>query len=44
MPVFPVWTEQDYLEFEDSSNVRHEFYGGMVVALAGGWTVPGCIA
>jgi Uma2 family endonuclease len=33
--VFPVWTEQDYLEFENSSSVRHEFYGGMVVALAG---------
>lgn len=35
-PNLPLWTEQAYLEYENSSSTRHEFYAGMVVAMAGG--------
>jgi Uma2 family endonuclease len=36
LPSFPLWTEQAYLEYENSSSTRHEFYAGMVVAMASG--------
>jgi Uma2 family endonuclease len=36
LPSFPLWTEEAYLEYENSSSTRHEFYAGMVVAMAGG--------
>ena len=36
LPSFPLWTEEAYLEYENSSSTRHEFYSGMVVAMAGG--------
>jgi Uma2 family endonuclease len=35
VPIPLPWSEQEYLEYEDSSNTRHEFYNGMVVAMAG---------
>src|SRR5579862_2216459 len=31
-----MWTVEQYLEMERSSNVRHEFIGGRVYAMAGG--------
>lgn len=31
-----IWTAEQYLEMEHSSNVRHEFIGGRVYAMAGG--------
>ena len=31
-----VWTEREYLELEQTSDVRHEFYGGEIFAMSGG--------
>jgi len=36
LPSFPLWTEEAYLEYENSSSTRHEYCAGMVVAMAGG--------
>src|SRR6185312_112123 len=32
----PIWTVEQYLEMEHSSQVRHEFHGGYVYAMSGG--------
>jgi Uma2 family endonuclease len=35
VPIPLPWSQQEYLEYEEASNMRHEFFNGMVHAMAG---------